>query len=151
MKKDKIQIKVLDQRIDLFRPERPMSAGYDLCACIDEELILKNGDPAQLVPTGLAIFINDADIAALIVPRSGLGHKQGLVLGNGTGLIDGDYQGQWFVSVTNRGQCDEIVIKPMDRIAQAFFIPVIHPEFVKVEEFDQKTERGTGGFGSTGK
>lgn len=144
-----------------------MSAGYDLIACIDEPMVIKHGDKAVLVPTGLAMFINDGSVAGLILPRSGLGHKQGLVLGNTLGLMDGDYQNQWFVSVWNRGnggnnftfghlleqsamRFPDIVINPGDRIAQCVFIPVLHPQFVEVEEFSEETERGVGGFGSTG-
>lgn len=145
-----VQIKVLDKRASIPERGTPMSAGYDLIACIDEPMIIKREAKAILIPTGLAIFINAAEVAAVLMPRSGLGHKQGLVLGNTIGLIDGDYQNQWYVSVWNRGQQHEIVINPGDRIAQVVFVPVIHPEFVKVEEFDFETERGTGGFGSTG-
>lgn len=127
-----------------------MSAGYDLIACIDEPLVVKYGDKAVLIPTGLAMFINDGSVAGIILPRSGLGHKQGLVLGNTLGLIDGDYQNQWMVSAWNRGQQHEVTINPGDRIAQAVFVPVIHPEFITVSEFSEETERGLGGFGSTG-
>lgn len=146
-----------------------MSAGYDLIACIDEPMVIKHGDKAVLVPTGLAMFINDGSVAGVILPRSGLGHKQGLVLGNTLGLMDGDYQNQWYVSVWNRGNgrdpnsieskygqplkhgdYPDIVINPGDRIAQCIFIPVLHPVFVEVEEFSEETERGIGGFGSTG-
>jgi dUTP pyrophosphatase len=122
-----------------------------LIACIDEPLKVIRNEKAVLIPTGLAIHIGDGSIAGIILPRSGLGHKQGLVLGNSLGLIDGDYQNQWFVSAWNRGQQEEIVINPGDRIAQAIFVPVIHPEFVYVNAFSRETERGLGGFGSTGK
>lgn len=143
-----IQIKVLDPRAEL-KQGTPMSAGYDLIAAIDSPISIRNGDKATLIPTGLAIYTGFAEIAGIILPRSGMGHKQGLILGNTLGLIDGDYQNQWFISVWNRGQQDEIIIKPGDRIAQAIFIPVIHPEFVVVDEFNEVTDRGMGGFGST--
>lgn len=152
----KIQIKILDKRATVPAPGTPMSAGYDLIACIDKPMEIRYGQKAQMIPTGLAIFMDSANVAAMILPRSGLGHKQGLVLGNTVGLVDGDYQNQWYVSVSNRGNgYDEegdfpkIVINPGDRIAQAVFVPVIHPEFVQVEEFTHETERGLGGFGST--
>lgn len=148
----KVQVKVLDHRYADQMLERgtDMSAGYDLIACIDKPLSLRRGDKAALIPTGMAIFIDCPDVAALILPRSGLGHKQGLVLGNTVGLVDADYQNQWFVSAANRGQQDEIIINPGDRIAQAVFVPVIHPDFHMVEEFTHETDRGLGGFGSTG-
>lgn len=145
-----VQIKVLDPRAHVPERGTPMSAGYDLIACIDKPMSIRNGDKAVLIPTGLAMFIGIAHVAGIVLPRSGLGHKHGLALGNTLGLIDGDYQNQWFMSVWNRGQQDEIIIKPGDRIAQAIFVPVIHPEFVIVNEFDEATERGMGGFGSTG-
>lgn len=127
------------------------SAGYDLICATDEPVSIRNGEPATLIPTGFACDIsNGGNIAGLILPRSGLGHKQGLVLGNSIGLIDGDYQNQWFISAWNRGQQDEIVIKPGDRIAQVIFVPVYHPDFLFVDEFVSVTERGQGGFGSTG-
>ena len=127
-----------------------MAAGYDIVACIDAPVILRRYDKATFIPTGIAIFMGRGDVAAIILPRSGLGHKQGLVLGNTLGLVDGDYQNQWFVSAWNRGQQDEIVINPGDRIAQVVFVPVIHPHLVEMSEFSEETERGTGGFGSTG-
>jgi len=145
-----VQIKILDARAAIPQRGTSMSAGYDLIACIDEKISIRNGEKATLIPTGLAMFIGTGHIAGLILPRSGLGHKQGLVLGNTLGLVDGDYQNQWFVSAWNRGQQDEIVINPGDRIAQVMFVPAFHPKFVQVEEFSTGTERGTGGFGSTG-
>jgi dUTP pyrophosphatase len=137
---------------DLLTPEQltPMAAGYDIRANCKEAIVIKAGSPAVLIPTGLAMFINDGSVAGLVLPRSGLAHKQGLVLGNTLGLIDGDYQNEWFISTWNRGQQDEIVINPGERIAQAIFIPVIHPEFVLVDEFSESTDRGMGGFGHTG-
>lgn len=153
----KVQIKVLDPRANIPVRGTAMSAGYDLIACINEPIILQHGDKAVLIPTGLAMFINDGSVAGIILPRSGLGHKQGLVLGNCLGLIDGDYQNQWMVSAWNRGngadpegKQSSITINPGDRIAQCIFIPVLHPEFVQVEDFSHESDRGLGGFGSTG-
>lgn len=145
------QVVILDKRIEKIQPERDLSAGYDLYACIDEPVVLERNAPAKLIPTGVAICAFSKHVAGLIVPRSGLGHKKGLVLGNAVGLIDGDYQGQWFVSAWNRGQQETIIIEPMMRIAQAIFVPVVHPEFEIVEAFSETTERGAGGFGSTGR
>lgn len=145
----KFQIKILDSRV-VFNTATAMSAGYDLVACIEEPLVLKKGSPSVLIPTGLAIFMNTPSIAGILLPRSGLGHKQGLVLGNTLGLIDGDYQNQWFVSAWNRGQQEDIIIKPLDKLAQCIFIPVLHPEFVPVSDFSIETDRGCNGFGSTG-
>ena len=126
----------------------PGAAGLDLRACLDAPLELKPGD-SQLVPSGIAIQIEDAGFAALILPRSGLGAKHGIVLGNLVGLIDSDYQGQVFISAWNRGQA-AFTIQPMDRIAQLVVVPVQQVEFNVVEEF-QSSSRGAGGFGSTGK
>lgn len=147
----KFQIKLLHWRKEAL-PQRatPMSAGYDVIACIDEPLVIKKGDKATLIPLGFACYMADGNVAGLILPRSGLGHKQGLVLGNTVGVVDGDYQNQWFASASNRGQQDEIVINPGDRIAQIVFVPVIHPDLSEVAEFHEVTDRGMGGFGSTG-
>lgn len=144
------QIKRLHPLATIPMPATEMAAGYDLIAAIDAPMSIRNGEKSTLIPTGLAICIGSASVAGLLLPRSGLGHKQGLVLGNTLGLIDGDYQNQWFISAWNRGQQDEIVINPGDRIAQVIFVPVIHPIFHEVEEFSAATERGLGGFGSTG-
>lgn len=148
-----IQLKILDNRItqDMLRPATTGSAGIDLRACVDEKLTIKPGE-CVLVPSGIAIYINDPQYAAFIFPRSGLGHKHGLVLGNLTGVIDSDYQGQIMVSLWNRNQTmsDCITINPLDRIAQLVIAPVIRPEFEIVSEFDGDTVRGVGGFGSTG-
>lgn len=146
----KIQVKVLDPRAVLPSRGTDLAAGYDLHACIDAPMSIRAGEKATLIPTGLAMFSNEGNMAGIILPRSGLGHKKGLVLGNTLGLIDGDYQDQWFISAWNRGQEDEIVIMPGERIAQCIFVPVIHPDFQIVEEFSIETDRGTGGFGSTG-
>lgn len=145
----KFQIKLLDKR-GLPQRATSLSAGYDVIACIDEPLVIKKGDKATLIPLGFACYMADGNVAGLILPRSGLGHKQGLTLGNTVGVVDGDYQNQWFASAWNRGQQDEIVINPGDRIAQIVFVPVIHPDFDQVEEFTDVSERGLGGFGSTG-
>lgn len=148
----KIQLKILDPRIGTELPlpayATDGSAGMDLRACLDEAVNLKPGE-TFLVPTGLAIYIADPSLAAVILPRSGLGHKHGIVLGNLVGLIDSDYQGQLFVSVWNRGNT-EFVIEPGERISQLVFVPVVQAEFDLVEEF-QATDRGAGGFGHTGK
>ena len=126
----------------------PGAAGLDLRACLDKPLTLNPGD-SQLVPSGIAIHIGDPGFAAIILPRSGLGAKHGIVLGNLVGLIDSDYQGQILVSLWNRGQA-AFTIQPMDRIAQLVVVPVQQVEFNVVEEFDT-SHRGAGGFGSTGK
>ncbi len=146
-----IQIKLIDSRLgkDFPLPEYATSgsAGLDICACLDEPLLL-NADTTVLIPAGFALYIDDSEIAAVLLPRSGLGHKHGIVLGNLTGLIDSDYQGQVFVSCWNRsGSAFEI--NPGDRVAQMVFVPVIQAQFEIVEEFEQ-SQRGAGGFGHTG-
>ncbi|MDF1588131.1 MAG: dUTP diphosphatase [Gammaproteobacteria bacterium] len=148
----KIQLKVLDSRlgdtIELPDYATAGSAGLDLRACLDQNIMLAPGETI-LVPTGLAIHIDDPSLAAVLLPRSGLGHKHGIVLGNLVGLIDSDYQGQLFVSCWNRGQTEfEIVVG--ERLAQMVFIPVVQVGFERVEEFTS-SERGTGGFGHTGR
>ena len=147
----KLQLKILDPRIgsEIPLPEyaTPGSAGMDLRACIDGSLTLKPGD-TELIPTGIAIHISDPGYAATILPRSGLGHKHGIVLGNLVGLIDSDYQGQLFVSCWNRGN-KEFTIDCGDRIAQLVIIPVAQVEFETVTDFSD-SERGEGGFGSSG-
>ena len=125
------------------------SAGLDLRACLEKPLTLLPGE-VHLIPTGLAIYIADRGLAAMILPRSGLGHKHGIVLGNLTGLIDSDYQGPLMVSCWNRGQ-ESYTIQPGERIAQMIIVPVIQAEFEIVEEFRVASERGEGGFGATGK
>lgn len=146
----KLDLKILDTRM---RDQLPAyattgSAGLDLRACLDEPLTLKPGETA-LVPTGLAIHVGDPGYAALILPRSGLGHKHGIVLGNLVGLIDSDYQGQLMISTWNRGETT-FVLNPMERLAQLVIVPVVQAEFNIVDDFES-SERGTGGFGSTGK
>jgi dUTP pyrophosphatase len=126
----------------------PGSAGLDLRACLDAPLTLAPGQ-TQLIPTGLALHIADAGLAAMILPRSGLGHKHGIVLGNLVGLIDSDYQGPLMVSCWNRGDT-AFVVQPMERIAQLVIVPVVQATFRRVDAFNS-SERGTGGFGSTGK
>lgn len=148
----KIQLKILDSRlgdtIELPDYATTGSAGLDLRACLDENITLAPGE-TMLIPTGLAIHIDDPGLAAVLLPRSGLGHKHGIVLGNLVGLIDSDYQGQIFVSCWNRGQTAfEIVVG--ERIAQMVFIPVVQVAFEQVGTFTS-SERGTGGFGHTGR
>lgn len=145
-----IAVKILDPRMKEQMPAYATSgsAGLDLRACLDAPLTLKPGE-TQLIPTGLAIHIGDPGYAAMILPRSGLGHKHGIVLGNLVGLIDSDYQGQLMVSTWNRGQ-SEFVLNPMERLAQLVIVPVLQVGFNVVEEFES-SERGAGGFGSTGK
>lgn len=147
----KIELKILDPRIGnkfpLPRYGTEGAAGLDLVACIETALMLKPGD-TQLIPTGIAIHIGDTGLAAMLLPRSGLGHKHGIVLGNLVGLIDSDYQGQVFVSCWNRGQA-EFTIEPGDRIAQMVFVPVVQAEFNVVQDFEE-SRRGAGGFGHTG-
>jgi len=145
-----IDVKILDTRLRDQLPQyaTPGSAGLDLRACVDAPLTLSPGQ-CELIATGIAIHIADPGYAALILPRSGLGHKHGIVLGNLVGLIDSDYQGQLYVSTWNRGNTP-FVINPMERLAQLVVIPVAQVEFNVVEEFGA-SDRGAGGFGSTGK
>jgi len=146
----KIDVKILDQRLadNLPTYATPGSAGLDLRACLDAPLILAP-NAWQLVPTGMAIYLHDPAYAALILPRSGLGHKHGIVLGNLVGLIDSDYQGQLMVSAWNRSST-EFTIEPMERIAQLVIVPVVQAQFNIVSEFPA-SQRGEGGYGSTGK
>jgi dUTP pyrophosphatase len=145
-----IDLKILDPRMQELLPAygTPGSAGLDLRACIDAPLTIEPGQTV-LVPTGLAIHIGDPGYAAMILPRSGLGHKNGIVLGNLVGLIDSDYQGQLMVSTWNRSHTT-FTLQPMDRLAQLVIVPVLQVGFNVVEEF-ASSERGAGGFGSTGK
>jgi dUTP pyrophosphatase len=145
----KIDVKVLDPRMKELLPAYATagSAGLDLRAAIGEPLTIAPGS-THLVPTGLAIHIGDPAYAAMILPRSGLGHKHGIVLGNLVGLIDSDYQGELMISAWNRGQA-EFTLQPMDRLAQLVIVPVFQPELNVVEEFGA-SERGAGGFGPTG-
>ncbi|MDR1228020.1 MAG: dUTP diphosphatase [Azoarcus sp.] len=146
----RIDIKLLDPRLRAQPPAYATagSAGLDLRACLDEALTLHPGQTA-LVPSGLAIHLADSGLAAIVLPRSGLGHKHGIVLGNLVGLIDSDYQGQIMVSVWNRGS-EVFTIAPMERIAQLVVVPVVQAAFEVVDDF-AASARGEGGFGSTGK
>lgn len=146
----KIDVRILDARLRDQLPaySTPGSAGLDLRACIESPITLEPGQ-SELVPSGMAIHLADPGLAAVVLPRSGLGHKHGIVLGNLVGLIDSDYQGQVFVSVWNRGN-SAFTLNPMERIAQLVVVPVVQVAFNIVEEFAESS-RGTGGFGSTGK
>jgi len=145
-----IALKVLDERIRPYLPAyaTPGSAGMDLRACIDEPITLRPGQ-TELIPTGIAIHIGDPALAAVILPRSGLGHKHGIVLGNLVGLIDSDYEGPLLVSCWNRGH-NAFALNPMDRLAQLVIVPVVHAAFTVVANFTGSI-RASGGFGSTGK
>jgi dUTP pyrophosphatase len=145
-----VDLKILDPRMADQLPAyaTPGSAGLDLRACIDGPLVLEP-NAWKLVPTGIAVWLRDPGYAAMILPRSGLGHKHGIVLGNLVGLIDSDYQGQLMVSCWNRGQT-EFTINPMERVAQMVIVPVVQATFRVVDDFDA-SHRGEGGFGSTGK
>ena len=144
-----IDVRVLDERVAAHLPAYATagSAGLDLRACLDAPIVLEPGQ-AALIPTGLAIHIGDPGLAAMLLPRSGLGHKHGIVLGNLVGLIDSDYQGPLMVSCWNRGAA-VYTVQPLERIAQMVIVPVVHATFRRVESFAQSA-RGAGGFGSTG-
>ena len=146
----KINIKILDPRLNEQFPAHatPGSAGLDLRACIEQPVTVNPGETC-LIPTGVSIHLADAGLAALVLPRSGLGHKHGIVLGNLVGLIDSDYQGQILVSCWNRGQTP-FNLNPLERIAQLVVVPIVQVEFNRVDNFDQ-SQRGEDGFGSTGK
>ena len=145
-----IDLKVLDQRVAAHLPAyaTPGSAGLDLRACLDAPLLIEPGQTV-LIPTGLAVHIADPGLAAMILPRSGLGHKHGIVLGNLVGLIDSDYQGPLMVSCWNRGSAT-FTVQPLERIAQMVIVPVVQARFRRVDEFSL-SQRGDGGFGSTDK
>lgn len=147
-----IQVKILDERIGkefpLPRYETADAAGLDLRACLNETLVIQPGE-THLIPTGISIYIGEPNLTAIILPRSGLGHKHGIVLGNLVGLIDADYQGPLMVSCWNRGQT-AYTMTPGDRIAQLVFLPIVRAQFDVVDAFTA-TERGTGGFGHSGK
>jgi dUTP pyrophosphatase len=146
----KIEVKILDARLREQLPHYATegSAGLDLRACIEAPITLEPGD-TELIPAGIAIHLDDPGLAALVLPRSGLGHKHGIVLGNLVGLIDSDYQGQIFISTWNRGKA-AFTIQPMERLAQLVVVPVVQVSFDIVDEFHE-SNRGAGGFGSTGK
>ena len=151
-----VEIKILDERLSTWGLpdyQTALAAAIDLMACIDEPVTLKPQEPAVLIPSGIALHMNSSDLCAVILPRSGLGHKKGLVLGNSVGLIDADYTAQCFISVWNRNPAEsgaDITIHPGDRIAQMLFVPVVRPAFRVVDEFTSPSERNEGGFGSTG-
>ena len=146
-----VDIKILDARLrdNLPAYATPGSAGLDLRACVDQALTLAPGQ-CQLIPTGMAMHLCDPGYAALILPRSGLGHKHGIVLGNLVGLIDSDYQGELMVSAWNRS-ATAFTLQPMERLAQLVIVPVLQAQFNIVDEFAQASERGAGGYGSTGR
>ncbi len=148
--KKTVDVKILDPRLHEHPPAyaTPGSAGIDLRACIDGDMVIEPGQ-TELVPSGIAIHLNDPHYAAMILPRSGLGHKHGIVLGNLVGLIDSDYQGQIFVSIWNRGH-QTFTLMPLERMAQLVIVPVVQMHLNIVDEF-RPSERGSGGFGSTGK
>ena len=150
-----MEIKILDPRLHIWglpRFQTAMAAAIDLLACLDEAIELQPGDAPQLISAGFALHMADPNIAALVLPRSGLGHKKGLVLGNLVGLIDPDYTGPILVSAWNRAAAgtQPVRIEPGERFAQMIFVPVLRPVFTIVEDFSTATARGAGGFGSTG-
>jgi len=150
-----LEIRILDQRLHewgLPRYQSSMAAAIDLHACVDATLELLPGAPAQLIPAGFSLHMGDPNVAAIIVPRSGLGHKKGLVTGNLVGVIDADYTGPILVSAWNRSATGTppVLIQPGERIAQMMFVPILRPEFKIVEAFSKNSVRGEGGFGSTG-
>ena len=151
-----IEIKILDARLHewgLPRYQTALAAAIVLFACIEQPLQLRPQESAILIPSGIAVHMDTPNFCAVILPRSGLGHKKGLVLGNSVGLIDADYTAQCFISVWNRNPSagnDAITIAPGERIAQMMFLPVVRPTFKVVDEFSGQSQRGAGGFGSTG-
>lgn len=150
-----IEMKVLDERLHewgLPRYQTPMSAGIDLHACLAEPLVIEPQAPAVLIPSGIALLMNDPHMVGFLLARSGLGHKKGLVLGQAVGTIDADYANEIFISAWLRTPpgTDPVTVSPGDRIAQLVFLPILRPAFEIVSEFTSSTERGLGGFGSTG-
>lgn len=150
-----VEVKVLDDRLHqwgLPRYQTEMAAAVDMFACLDAPLRLEPQAPAALIPSGIALYIGNPQLCAMLLPRSGLGHKKGLVLGNLVGLIDADYTAEIMISVWNRNPpgSDPVVIAPGDRIAQMLFLPVVRPVLAVVDTFSAQTARGGGGFGSTG-
>ena len=151
----RVEIKILDRRLydwGLPRYQSAMAAAIDLFACLDAAISIDAGSAAQLIASGIAVHMGDPNIAAIVVPRSGLGHKKGLVMGNLMGVIDADYTGPVMISVWNRNApgTEPIAIEPGERIAQMLFVPILRPSFEVVETFTHTSERGDGGFGSTG-
>ena len=148
-----MQVRVLDQRLHAWglpAYHSDWAAGIDLRACIAEALTLSPGTPAMLIPSGLAVAMDRADMVAFAVPRSGLGHRHGLILGQSIGTIDADYQGEIFISAWLRPEMPALTIQPGDRIAQLVFVPILRPVFTVVEAFGATSARGADGFGSTG-
>ncbi|OYY78946.1 MAG: aminotransferase [Sphingomonas sp. 28-62-20] len=150
-----LELKILDPRLNdwgLPRYQTAMSAGIDLHACIDAPLTLEPQAPAVLIPSGIAVLMNDPHLVAFLLARSGLGHKKGLVLGQAVGTIDADYANQIFISAWLRTPpgSESFTINPGDRIAQLVFLPIVRPAFTIVDDFSAQTDRGLGGFGSTG-
>jgi dUTP pyrophosphatase len=150
-----IEIKILDPRLNAWglpTYQTPLAAAIDLFACIDAPMQIQAQAAAVLIPSGIALHMDSPALCAVILPRSGLGHKKGLVLGNSVGLIDADYTAQCFISVWNRNPpgSEAITIEPGERIAQMMFLPVVRPQLNVVAEFSRSSERGAGGFGSTG-
>jgi len=151
----RVELRIIDPRLHEWgvpRYQSDQAAALDLRACLENPLILHPQAPAQLIPSGIAVYIGHDHVAAVVLPRSGLGHKQGLVLGNSVGLIDADYTAEVMISAWNRSApgSEPIVIAPGDRIAQLLFVPVVRPALTVVEAFSAQTARGGGGFGSTG-
>ena len=145
-----VQLKQLHINAVMPKYSTELSAGMDIAACIPEPVIIHPGAPAVLIPSGFAAYIGDANFAYFIFPRSGMGHKKGLVLGNGTGVIDADYQGEVMVSAWVRPGHGSLTIEPGERIAQIVFLPIARVEWDVVSEFHEVSARGAGGFGSTG-
>lgn len=145
-----VQFKQLKENTATPSYQTPYAAGMDLSAAIDEPITINPGAKSILIPTGFAAYIGDPNYAYLILPRSGMGHKRGLILGNGTGVIDADYQGEVMISACVRPGHDPVTIQPGDRIAQIVFVPVARAAFTVVDQFSDTSERGTGGFNSTG-
>jgi dUTP pyrophosphatase len=145
-----VQIKILPHGRGVPAYGSLDAAGMDLCACIPEKITINPGDKSVLIPSGVAIFIRDIGYAGFIAPRSGLGHKKGLIVGNSVGVIDSGYTGEVFVSLCVRPGHEPVEINPGDRIAQMVVVPVVRAEFLVVDEFSEQTARGSGGFGSTG-
>lgn len=151
---NQVEIKILDARIGAQFPlpafQTAGAAAIDLIACIDERMVLHTKSDAILISSGISVHVGDPNYCAIILPRSGSGHKKGLILGNTAGLIDSDYQGPLMISAWNRHETSPIFIEPGERIAQLIFVPIQRPELKIVSEFGEATQRGEGGFGSTG-
>lgn len=143
-----MQFKKLNKKAILPRRATQGSAGYDIHVCIDNEITIQPNE-CKMLGTGFALWINNENLCALVIPRSGLGAKKGIILGNLTGLIDSDYQGEWHIPVWNRSN-EAVTIHPFDKICQCLFLPIVHPLISEVDEFETETKRAEGGFGSTG-